>query len=120
VLWLCILAYIWVHKKYRLLGPVLMGLCRALLGVTAAMTADKHILLVAPWVIVLWAYIVAISVIARGETKPWRRTAVGMMLAALPLVDAVFLAAGGHYAEVLVPVGCMGLAIGLRKVAEAT
>jgi len=119
-LWLCILAYTWVHKKSGMLGPLLMGFCRVLLGVVVAATAEGVLGPVIPWVTALWVYIVAISVIARGEVKVWRRGAVGVMLAGLPLVDAVFLMAGHHYMEVLMPMGCMVLAIGLRKVAEAT
>ena len=80
------------------------------------------------YMVALGLYVASISWMALGEVKAWRRKAVGVMLAALPLLDAVILM---WYYLVLVdspvslgmlwvPLGCMGLAIGLRKVAAAT
>jgi 4-hydroxybenzoate polyprenyltransferase len=129
VLLVAIFCYAVLHKRAPWLAVILMGLCRPILvfNVMLAWWLGRYSdVLWTPdyleqgYMVVLGFYVCSISWMALGEVKVWRRRAVGMMLAALPLVDALFLAMGQHYAAVIVPVGCMGLAIALRKVAAAT
>ena len=102
-----ILAYDFRHKETPW-SVVVMGACRALLVLSGAAVAgwvlDWRILTAA---VVVWAYIILLSLLARRESRPgggllralrpqwsvgrW----VGEMLAAIPLVDAALLFALG-------------------------
>jgi 4-hydroxybenzoate polyprenyltransferase len=84
------------HKKNPF-GPLLMGLCRVAVYVTAALAVSARF---APPVYVggflLLMYLITLSLIARDETKNARLPRlVGMLIAGISLLDGVQLAALG-------------------------
>ncbi len=95
-----IVLYNWLHKRWAGAVGLIAG-CRAVLALTVATLPGHHLapaLLI--WVAVLWFYIVALSVLARREYIPGAPAmrlggAVRWLLACIPLVDAVALAAVG-------------------------
>ena len=100
---LAILAYDWRHKETPW-SVVVMGACRALLVLSGAAVAGGQWSASALGAAgALWIYIIALSLLARGEARPgggWLRVLrpgwsvgrwVGEMLAAIPLVDAALL-----------------------------
>jgi len=129
---LVILVYTYIHKTIPPAGLLFMASCRLLLAITVSFSVpDMQLALTgiiipndtpAPqfWWWTLFAYICALSWLAQGEKRPWRRKTVGVMLAALPLLDAVFMLGGGQGMLPLVPVACAAMAWGLRRVASAT
>jgi 4-hydroxybenzoate polyprenyltransferase len=87
-----VLAYDAVTKPVAIVGPVNMGLCRALnlvLGMAAAPAAIR-----AHWPLALipWVYIVGVTVVSRGEVAGGTRGAAGV---ALGLVDLSLVALVG-------------------------
>ena len=129
---LLILVYTYIHKAIPPAGLFFMASCRLLLAITVSFSVPNIKLLFtgiivpndtpAPqfWWWTLFAYICALSWLAQGEKLPWRRKTVGLMLAALPLLDAVFMLCGGKGMLTLIPLACAAMAWGLRKVASAT
>lgn len=95
-----ILLYDWLHKRWA--GSVgLMAGCRVLLAVALA-TLPGHLMGAAfiAWIVVLFGYIVVLSVLARREYQPGTqaeklRKIVRQMLRFIPFVDAVALLAIG-------------------------
>lgn len=119
------------HQRYRS-TVVLMAACRALLILTCASVAlgSRVPLFHAEaliWIIlpagVLLIYTLAISVIARREVDPERGgfggpKTVMNMIAAMPLLDAVWLVVMGLWPASLVCVACAGLTkLGHRRIA---
>jgi 4-hydroxybenzoate polyprenyltransferase len=122
-----ILFYTFTHKRFPLIGGVLMGLCRMVLGLGVYYYRDSlgagigiHELIRLPWTSTLFAYVCFLSWIAMGEKLEWRRKTVVCMLTALPLLDAAFLIIAGEVRMILVPLGCAGLAWYLRRYASPT
>jgi hypothetical protein len=72
------------------------------------------------WAVTLFGYVCAISWLAQKERARLPRAVVGWMLAALPLVDGIFLAFARPAVFLAVPLICCALAVGLRRVASAT
>ena len=114
-----ILAYDWIHKKW-IGSVVLMAGCRVLLACTLA-TLPNHAMTPAflGWVGALFAYIVALSLIARWEYKPGAPAAkigksVGRLLAFIPLIDAIALLLVGAW----IPALACALAIPLGRWAQ--
>ena len=70
-LFLCILAYNWIHKKTAG-GILLMGSCRTLLWITAATAASgmSPAPLLYLWAVAVGIYVIGISWYARNEGKP--------------------------------------------------
>lgn len=103
---LTIVAYDWLHKRWT--GSVLlMAGCRVLLGLTVA-SLPGHGLTPALqiWLVALFAYIIAISLLARAEYRAGSGGArfgrwVGRLLALMPLLDAIALLAVGAFAAAL-------------------
>jgi len=101
-----ILIYDWNHKKWS--GSViLMAGCRVLLALAVA-SLPGHALQPAFlwWVGALFAYIVALSLLARREYKPGAPAAklgrmVGRLLAFIPLLDAAALLLVGAWVPAL-------------------
>jgi 4-hydroxybenzoate polyprenyltransferase len=127
-----VLSYAVLHKRSPWLAVPLMGLCRPMVvlaclyawqptefesGVPGTFEPSE---LFWCYTVTLGLYVGGISWVALGEAKVWRRRAVGIMLAGLPLVDAAFVLDNIGISWALTPLGCMALAIGLRKVAAAT
>ena len=81
------------RHKGRWFGPVVMGLCRALIYCIAAAGATGAVpttVIVAA--VVMWAYVIALTVVAKtaklGYAVPW-------LIAGICLVDAVMIAMAG-------------------------
>ena len=69
VLFACILIYDWIHKR-TILAPVLMGVCRTVLYLVAAATAAEGVTGWAVWGgLVMGAYVIGLSYLARGESQ---------------------------------------------------
>ncbi len=111
-----ILAYDWLHKRWT--GSVfLMAGCRSFLGISLA-TLPGHDAgtWFWAWTAAVFAYIVVLSLLARMEYKQGSGEAartgkkIGRLLAFIPLIDAITLAAAGAWAGavvcvVAIPVG---------------
>jgi len=128
---LCVVSYNYLHLQSAA-AVVLMGSCRALIILTCASVAMRGewfysgflgLLLIALPALVLLLYTLAISVVARREVDPARGgfggpKTVMNMIAAMPLLDAVWLVAMGLWPASLVCVACAGLTkLGHRRIA---
>jgi 4-hydroxybenzoate polyprenyltransferase len=118
---LCSLAYNLTHRLSAA-SVVLMGGCRALAVVTAAL-ATGPVPGDARWTLAaaaggLWAYVVLISVVARAEAGDRRRVRVVVaMLCAISLLDAGWLAALGWWPQAGAALACFALAAwGQRRI----
>ena len=106
---LCIVIYDWIHKR-TILAPILMGLCRTLLYFVAASAGEQGISGYGVWGgLVMGAYIVGLTYLARGESrKPVDSTESGMLrywpllLLAMPVLLALFMNANGYREGALV------------------
>lgn len=121
-----ILAYDWLHKRWA--GSVfLMAGCRSMLGVSLA-TLPGH--QAGPW---FWAwtaavfvYIVVLSLLARLEYKQGSGEAartgkkIGRLLAFIPLIDAIMLAAAGAWAGAVVCVVAIPVGRFAQRLAAST
>ena len=120
-----IVAYDWLHKRWA--GSVLlMGGCRLLLAVTLA-TLPGHRMQPAfvTWIVMLFLYIVVLSLIARREYAPGAPAArigrvVGRLLALIPLVDALALLAVGAWGPMLACSAAYPLGRLAQRVAAST
>lgn len=99
----CVLAYNLFHH-HRAAGAVLMPSCRALVILTAGSVLGFNVMLPGGWLhlalpaATLAVYTAVISAVARSEAKPGqaaRQRIVVALIAAMPLLDAAFLAALG-------------------------
>ncbi len=125
-----VLAYGLFHRQFAGFSAIVMGLCRAVLAVCVSWLAWRtthfdDLYLPTPWflfyVATLWLYVSTISWVAKDEgSKPSRQSNVGVMLAALPLLDAACLLAAGAFLAAVAAVGCFACAKGLRHFAAAT
>lgn len=97
-----ILLYDWLHKRW-IGSVVLMAGCRVLLACAlATVPAREFTPAFLGWVAVLFAYIVALTLLARWEYRPGAPAAkigrsVGRLLAFIPLIDAAALAVVGAW-----------------------
>ncbi|MEY2880447.1 MAG: hypothetical protein RLZZ15_2827 [Verrucomicrobiota bacterium] len=114
-----ILLYDWLHKRWA--GSVLlMAGCRVMLAITLA-TLPGHALgrgFIA-WIVVLFGYIVVLSVLARREYHPGAPAEklgklVRKLLAFIPFVDAAALLATAAW----LPAVCCAVAVPLGKWAQ--
>lgn len=112
-----IAAYDYKHKG-QTFAPVVMGLCRALVYGTAAAgaigTVSMPVVIAA---LVMWAYIVALTWIAKtpglGYLVPW-------MLAGICLLDAVMIAVAGSPQLALVAAAGFPLTLAFQRVVPGT
>jgi 4-hydroxybenzoate polyprenyltransferase len=113
-----IVAYNLSHKG-KWYGPIVMGLCRALVYFVAASTATGTVATaVVVAAIVMWLYVIALSWVAKqanlGYAVPW-------MLAGICLVDAlVILTIVGNLPTALVAVAAFPLTLALQRVVPGT
>jgi len=126
---LVVMAYGLIHKRVPSLAVLLMGGCRASLVYAVIMTWGWSRFTDVLWgpsstatlyMATLWIYVSTISWVALGEMNLRHRKIVGLMLAALPFLDALFLFFSPQIGWVLVPLACAGMAWALRRVAAAT
>lgn len=122
---LVILAYDAVHKKW-IGSVVLMAGCRVLLAFSVA---SLPLRVLPPafywWVVALFVYIVALSLIARWEYKPGAPAAkigrqVGKMLMFIPLIDAGALLLVGAWGPALACAAAIPLGRWAQRLAAAT
>lgn len=120
-----IVSYDWLHKRWA--GSViLMAGCRAFLGLTvASIVVEAFPVAVVAWVVALSAYIIGVSLLARAEYRAGSSGAtlgrwVGRLLAFMPLVDAVALAAVGAWSAALACAAAVPLGRAAQRVAAST
>jgi 4-hydroxybenzoate polyprenyltransferase len=120
-----ILAYDWVHKRW-IGSVVLMAGCRVLLALTIASLPGQFLpAALLGWLAALFAYIVALSLIARWEYRPGAPAArlgrmVGGLLAFIPLVDAGALLLAGAWQPALACALAVPLGRWAQRLAAAT
>lgn len=106
------LAYNLTHR-WHAASVVIMGACRALAVVTAALAvgAPRELLPLAIVSAILWVYIVLISIVARSEAGNRNRVrTVVAMICAVSLLDAAFLGVLGWWTQAAIAVLCFILA----------
>lgn len=122
----CVIAYNMIHLRSAI-SILLMGLCRSLAFLVPALYLlignrldDEHLILLGP-AITLFLYTLAISIVARNEMQPhWfgGPKTVMNMIAAMPLLDAIWLVVMGLWPASLFCLACAGLTkLAHRKVA---
>jgi 4-hydroxybenzoate polyprenyltransferase len=101
VLLLCIVLYDWLHKRVSF-GPFIMGACRTLVYIVAASSGAQGVTGWAIWSgLVLGLYVVGLSYLARGESRPAVQPAGllrywPLLLLLTPVALALLLNAGHH------------------------
>jgi 4-hydroxybenzoate polyprenyltransferase len=106
---LCIVIYNAIHKRVSW-APVLMGLCRFFLYLIAASTAQSGITGSATWCgIALALYVIGLSFLARGESRPGPLRYGTTIPLAAPIVLALILNADGYRPSALLLSGVLGL-----------
>ena len=128
VLLLCVVIVMYnLNHTRSAMSVLLMGLCRALIILSVATVVQPPVMHWAWWFFVacpaatLMIYTVLISIVARNEMQPrWfgGPKTVMNMIAAMPLLDAVWLIAMGLWPASLFCVTCAGMTkLAHRKVA---
>lgn len=121
-----ILAYDWLHKRWT--GSVfLMAGCRSFLGISLA-TLPGHDAgtWFWAWTAAVFAYIVILSLLARLEYKQGSGEAartgkkIGRLLAFIPLIDAITLAAAGAWVGAVVCVVAIPVGRWAQRLAAST
>jgi len=110
-----ILIYDAWHKGNPI-SPLIMGLCRALVYIGTALAAAG--VLSAPVLIaalVLFTYVAGLTQLAKHEVA-----SVGMLIAAIALVDAAVAAVGGNVMIALLCIGLFLLTLALQRVVSGT
>ncbi len=120
-----IIAYDWLHKRW-LGSVVLMAGCRVMLALAVA-SLPGHVRTPAlhTWLVVLFAYIVIVSLLARWEYRPGAPAArlgraVGKLLAFIPLVDALALALAGAWPVAMACAAAIPLGRWTQRLAAST
>lgn len=109
--------YDFSHKG-KWFGPVVMGLCRALIYCIAAAGATGAIALpVMVAAAVMWSYVIALTVVAKtadlGYAVPW-------MLAGICLLDAAMIAYAGDASHAMIAASCFVLTLVFQKIVPGT
>jgi 4-hydroxybenzoate polyprenyltransferase len=106
------------NHKGKSYGPVVMGLCRALVYCVTA--ASAHRVLTAPVLLaasIMWVYVIALTWVAKaanlGYAVPW-------MLAGICLVDAAIIAWMGQPHLALVAAAGFPITLALQRVVPGT
>jgi 4-hydroxybenzoate polyprenyltransferase len=112
-----IVFYDYRHKG-KSYGPVVMGACRALVYCTAAAGATGMITTpVAIAAVVMWLYIIALTVAAKtsgkGHFVPW-------LLAGICIVDAILIAAGGEPLVAALAAAGFALTLAFQRIVPGT
>lgn len=121
-----ILAYDWLHKRWT--GSVfLMAGCRSFLGISlATLPGHQAGAWFWAWTAAVFGYIVVLSLLARMEYKQGGGEAartgrkIGRLLAFIPLIDAITLAAAGGWAGAVVCVVAIPLGRLAQRLAAST
>ena len=107
-----------VKHKGQSLGPVIMGLCRALVYTTIAAGVIGHVSTpIAIAAIVMWAYVIGLTQVAkmpgRGHLVPW-------LIAGICLVDAIMIAIAGAPAIAAIAASGFVLTLLFQRVVPGT
>ncbi len=121
-----ILAYDWLHKRWA--GSVfLMAGCRSFLGISlATLPGQVAGTWFQAWTAAVFAYIVVLSLLARMEYKQGGGEAartgrrIGRLLAFIPLIDAITLAAVGAWVAAVVCVVAIPVGRWAQRLAAST
>lgn len=111
----CILIYDAWHKGNPA-SPLVMGMCRALVYVGTALAAGS--ILSAPILgaaLALLLYVVALTYLAKRDAAP-----IGLLIAAIALLDAAVAIGAGHPVAAAICVGCFGLTLALQRAVPGT
>lgn len=96
-------------------SPVIMGACRALVYVVAAVATTGGLPRAAiVGAVVLWAYILAVTVVARLRPA-WLKISVPALLTAICLVDAAMLAIAGRPWLLAIALACFIVTPALQR-----
>lgn len=115
---LAIVFYDWRHKG-RAYGPLVMGLCRALVYVMAAAAASSVTLAVIATASVMWAYVVGLTLVAK-RVGPAAGRWVPRLLAGICLVDAVVILRFGSAEVAAIAAAGFFLTLALQRVVPGT
>lgn len=125
-LFYCIFLYNFKLKQSSILGPVTMGLCR-LLNILLVLTAVGVNPAVVEWTtpkiyaLSVYAYIICVTYLSRYEaTSPLARRLVGLGLAMLIPIDAVWCLFGVGVVPALTVLALYPLAMLLRRIVPMT
>ncbi|MGB1126606.1 MAG: UbiA family prenyltransferase [Phycisphaeraceae bacterium] len=122
----CVVLYNYIHQA-KAASVFLMGMCRSLAFLTPALfmhgwpiTPEYSLFIIGP-AVTLFLYTLAISIVARREMETKRFAGpktIMNMIAAMPLLDAIWLIVMGLWPVSLFCVACAGLTkLAHRKVA---
>lgn len=112
------IAYYDFQHKGNPFGPIVMGLCRALVYfVAAAATAGIPSVYVVVIATVMWAYVAALTWVAK---RPGLGYAVPWLLAGICLVDAMFLLRQGEPGLAVIAAAGFVLTLALQRVVPGT
>ncbi|MGH7233765.1 MAG: UbiA family prenyltransferase [Nitrospiraceae bacterium] len=99
------------NHKHNPLGPAIMGLCRALIYITAAITVTGHLTAVAAGgAAALFGYVTGLTYVAKRKTASPRT--VTRLIAGISLLDAVLM--GGRGAVVAAGMAVLAFLLTLR------
>ena len=102
----CIVGYNLIHSKTAA-SIVLMGACRGLIILTCAAAVERGSNNATLFAMVITLYTIGLSLVARGETKiPGTPKLIMRLIAAMCLLDGVFLWMQGQSTLILFAVGC--------------
>ncbi len=88
-----IVYYDWHHKRNPI-GPIVMGVCRGLVYVTAAVAVGVLTDVVVFWAVVVSAYVAGLTLLAKYGDERWDWS-IAWLIAGISIVDALALATRG-------------------------
>ncbi|MCC6763573.1 MAG: UbiA family prenyltransferase [Deltaproteobacteria bacterium] len=110
-----------VRHKGNPLAPLLMGVCRVLVYVTTAATLTGTVgVAVVGWAVVLFAYLVGLTAVARHATLGARPGLVARLIAGIALVDGLAIAGTGQLGAAAACVVAFGLTLALQRWVSGT
>lgn len=119
-----IVAYDIRHKKNPI-APFIMGLCRVLLYVLAAVAFQPNVLLalthIALPAILLMGWVVGLTFVARAQARGAKTPPIAVLIAGISLVDALALGvAGASWMLVAAALACAPLTLLLQRWVRGT
>jgi 4-hydroxybenzoate polyprenyltransferase len=118
VLAAAIVFYDFRHKQ-QAYGPVIMGLCRALVYVVAAAAAGALGSAIALPVVLMWSYVIAVTEVAK-RAGPRAGVVVPLMIAGIALVDGMMMFSYGPPWTGVAAMAAFLLTLALQRVVPGT
>lgn len=118
VLAAAIVFYDFRHQQ-QAYGPVIMGLCRALVYVVAAAGAGALGSAVALPALLMWSYVIAVTEVAK-RAGPRAGVVVPLLIAGIALVDGVMMVSVGPVWTVAAGIAAFVLTLALQRVVPGT